>query len=68
MEVELVEVLVGVCGGCTGENGEWYTPAVKGLDSFTGQIVHSIQYKSGNSGMSFLYKKIWHILTEFSRK
>ena len=32
----------------SGENGEGYIRAVKGLDTFTGQIVHSSQYKSGH--------------------
>ncbi|CAG7868186.1 unnamed protein product [Brassica rapa] len=31
-----------------GENGERYTPVVKELYSFTGQIVHSSQYKCGH--------------------
>ncbi|KAF3524659.1 hypothetical protein F2Q69_00046482 [Brassica cretica] len=32
----------------TGENGEGYIRAVKGLDTFTGQIVHSSRYKPGH--------------------
>lgn len=32
----------------TGVNGECYIPAVKGLDTFNGEIVHSSKYKSGH--------------------
>ncbi|CAF2054438.1 hypothetical protein Bca4012_097845 [Brassica carinata] len=33
----------------TGVNGECYIPAVKGLDTFNGEIVHSSKYKSGHA-------------------
>ncbi|KAB1220410.1 putative indole-3-pyruvate monooxygenase YUCCA10 [Morella rubra] len=53
----------------TGENGEGYIPSLPGMESFSGEIIHSNQYKSGsrykskkalvvgcgNSGMEIAY-------------